>query len=99
MKASELLNGNHVDRAMHCIGLDYKKPYIRHGKAFYRPYRNYYSTNLNDPIWSEMYRRGFARHGVAKKRGGNLICTYYLTRDGLDWLEKALQITIYDEEE
>ena len=26
----------------HMVGLDYERPYHRHGKAFYRAYRNYY---------------------------------------------------------
>lgn len=96
MKKSELLNGIHVDRAMHCIGLDYKLPYTRRGKSFYKPYRNYYSTNLNDQIWYELYRRGFAGHDNVTERG---CTTYYMTRKGLDWLEGVLQIKIYDEEE
>lgn len=32
----------------HCIGLDCKKPYTRHGKKFYRPYRNRYATYVHD---------------------------------------------------
>ena len=33
-----------IELCKHMIGLDYKKPYHRHGKAFYKPYRNYYSA-------------------------------------------------------
>ena len=43
------LNGNiYIDLASHCIGLDYKKPYKRHGRYFYRPYRNYYGAGGKD---------------------------------------------------
>lgn len=31
-----------IDICRHMIGLNYKRPYHRHGKAFYKPYRNYY---------------------------------------------------------
>ena len=34
--------------AQHCIGLDHKKPYKRHGRYFYRPYRNYYDASVKD---------------------------------------------------
>lgn len=32
-----------VEVAKHAIGLDHRKPYTRHGKLFYRPYRNYFA--------------------------------------------------------
>lgn len=34
-----------VDYCKHMVGLDYVKPYRRHGKAFYKPYRNYWGAN------------------------------------------------------
>ena len=40
----------YIDLAKHCIGLDRKKPYIRHGKKFYRPYRKFYSDQQNRMI-------------------------------------------------
>lgn len=30
-----------IKLAKHCIGLDRKKPYKRHRRYFYKPYRNY----------------------------------------------------------
>lgn len=36
-----------VELCKHMIGLDYKKPYHRHGKAFYKPYRNYYESPIS----------------------------------------------------
>lgn len=40
------LTPEELERALaicqHMVGLDYKRPYHRHGKAFYRAYRNYY---------------------------------------------------------
>ena len=32
----------------HAIGLDNHKPYKRHGKFFYKPYRNYYDASMKD---------------------------------------------------
>lgn len=34
----------YVSVARHAIGLDNKNPYIRHGRKFYKPYRNYFAT-------------------------------------------------------
>ena len=33
-----------IEICKHMVGLDYKSPYHRHGKAFYKPYRNYYEA-------------------------------------------------------
>lgn len=84
----------YIELAKHCIGLDRKKPYIRHGKKFYRPYRNYYATGKNHNNWDDMVAAGYADHSEKNSHGGY---TYWLTRSGLDWLGKELGITIYDE--
>lgn len=84
-----------VDRAAHAIGLPYKKAYMRHGKYWYKPYRNYYCTSLRaDPVWEEMVRQGYAE---AVK--DNSITNYHLTRKGLDWLGGHTGIKIHDPEE
>lgn len=45
IESKEFLNQNrYIELAKHCIGLDRKKPYTRHSRKFYRPYRNYYYT-------------------------------------------------------
>ena len=82
--------------AMHAVGLDRKKPYKRHGKYFYKPYRNHYAASPDDCImWDEMVDKGWAKAGREDCIGGRL---YWLTRKGLDWLGKKLEIKIYDEE-
>ena len=53
----------YIDQAKHCIGLDRKKPYIRHGKKFYRPYRNYFATGRNYEVWEAMEFAGYAKRG------------------------------------
>lgn len=74
----------------HMVGLDYKRPYHRHGKAFYRAYRNYYTdvpggNRLLDKLPDELLR-------VERGRGAE----YHLTRVGLDWLGRQLHITIIE---
>lgn len=33
-----------VDYCKHMVGLDYERPYQRHGKLFYKPYRNHWEA-------------------------------------------------------
>lgn len=90
---------NYIELAKHCIGLDYKLPYHRHGKAFYRPYRNYFTTGGNgaelDDDWKTLVSAGYAGGTSENDRG----IGYWLTREGLDWLGKQINITIYNEED
>ena len=87
----------YIDLASHAIGLDNKKPYKRHGKLFYRPYRNYYDASPKDcEIWDMMVAARYAESGRKDRYGGRM---YWLIRNGLDWLGEKLGIKIYDEEE
>ena len=86
-----------IEIAKHCIGLDYKKPYKRHGRYFYRPYRNYYDAGGEDVgLWDMMVEAGYAKAGKKDRYGGRM---YWLTREGLDWLGEKLGIQIWNEEE
>lgn len=52
-----------VQLAAHAIGLDNKRPYQRHGKFFYRPYRNRFATHDKAPdyrAWQGMVANGYA---------------------------------------
>ena len=50
--------------ASHAVGLDHKKPYKRHGRYFYRPYRNYYDAGPDDcKTWEAMVSLGYAKTG------------------------------------
>ena len=83
--------------AQHCIGLDYKKPYKRHGRYFYRPYRNYYGAPIKDcETWDLLVQAGYAETGRKNRCGGRM---YWLSRAGLDALGEYLGIKIYDEED
>lgn len=86
-----------ISLATHAIGLDHKKPYKRHGRYFYRPYRNYYDASIKDcEIWDVMVDDGYAEAGKMDRYGGRM---YWLTRKGLDWIGEKLKIHIYDEED
>lgn len=87
-----------VSLAVHAVGLDNKKPYTRHEKKFYKPYRNYYATSPQcDKYedWQLIENAGYAKSHKTER--GNVI--FWLTRTGLDWLGEQLGIHIYDEED
>ncbi|RGC81729.1 hypothetical protein DW241_05005 [Hungatella hathewayi] len=84
----------YIEKAKHCIGIGNKKPYTRHGKKFYRPYRNFYATGEYDEEWEMMILAGYAKRMCKNKHGGH---TYYLTREGLDWLGDKLSVKIWNE--
>lgn len=86
----------HIELAKHAIGLDRKKPYTRHEKKFYRPYRNFFATGKKYEDWETMVSAGYAERGEKNQHGGY---TFYLTRAGLDWLGEQLGVHIYDEEQ
>lgn len=86
-----------INLASHAIGLDNKKPYKRHGKLFYKPYRNYFSTakGCDDlEMWKTMENAGYAASYIVHLN----VYVFWLTRKGLDWLGEQLGIKIYDEE-
>ena len=85
---------------LHCIGMvdsgsNRHKPYRRHGKTFYRPWRNYFSTPAPSKQWEALCAHGYAAHRPVDDRG----VMYWMTRAGLDWLGVQLGMTIYNEEE
>lgn len=84
---------------MHTIGLwpeGLRHAYKRHGKIFYRPYRNYFNTAPGCGgywMWERMEKSG---HAEVDKSGPSEF--WHLTRRGMDWLEMKLDMKIYDEE-
>lgn len=84
--------------ASHAIGVDNKKPYTRHGKKFYKPYRNYFATALgcdDCEDWQLLESMGYAKSRRTER--GNVL--FWLTRSGLDWLGERLEIHIHNEED
>ena len=76
----------------HMVGLDYHKPYSRHGKAFYRPYRNYYA----DGAGGNKYLDAMLSH-LIEKCVTERSTWYYLTTQGLAWLGRQINVHIYPE--
>lgn len=92
----EEYQAKYIELAKHAIGLDYKKPYRRHGRLFYRPYRNYFATHSDTSDfrnWKTIESAGYAKSNVTEQ--GNHI--FWLTRSGLDWLGENIGVHIYDE--
>lgn len=83
-----------IDQAKHAIGLDYKKPYKRHGKLYYKPYRNFYATIRRDAVWRALVTERLA----ACFPEGEDRAIFTLTRSGLDWLGEQIGVKIYDEQ-
>ena len=74
----------------HMVGLDCKRPYHRHGQAYYKAYRNYYEDTLSGNAILEKLPKGLVR-----SIPGELSTWYVLTDDGLAWLGRQLHITIF----
>lgn len=89
-----------IDLAKHCIGLGKRKPYMRHGRRYYKPYRNYFASAGIGKDYEKcemLVAAGYAeRSGTKNQHGGY---TYFLTRAGLNWLGNEIGVLIYDEED
>lgn len=78
-----------IEICEHMVGLDSERPYHRHGKAFYRAYRNYYGDVAEgNRLLDRLPECLFTVH--RNERGA----TYHLTQTGLDWLGRQLKIKI-----
>lgn len=78
-----------ISDAMHCIGMDYKKPYTRHGRKFYKPYRNYFATHSSDKVWSILKTIGYAEEYTTE--------LFRLTDAGFNWLSNCIGVVIKNE--
>ena len=92
-------------QVFHCIGMvdscsQRHKPYHRHGKTFYKPWRNYFCTSADSEMWVLLCKAGYADHGEIHDHDGiNPSTTFWMTRNGLDWMGEQLGMTIHDEED
>lgn len=87
-----------VQIAAHMIGLNYKHPYARHGRRYYKPYRDYFYAALSGPdhdTLREMEKKGYVESGKPSDKG----VYFWITRSGLDWLGGVLHIQIHDPED
>ena len=78
-----------VDYCKHMVGLDYERPYQRHGKLFYKPYRNHWEA----PAYGNKILDKLPRFLVTRE-ADEMGVLYALTVDGLKWLSRQLKITI-----
>ena len=81
-------------KVLHVIGLDSKKPYTRHGKKFYRPYRN--SWGGRDKELDKLVEVGLMNAYPSERTGERY--WYSFNRAGLDWLGEQIGVKIYDVE-
>lgn len=83
---------------LHTIGLDgYGRPYTRHGRKFYRPYRNYFTTNAESAVFSPLVEAGYMTDELMPRGyDGTEGHLYRMTRSGLDWLGEQIGVKIYD---
>lgn len=84
----------HRELMRHALGMDNAKPYTRHGKRFYRPYRNYFGTTaetVDYPFWERL-----TKAGLAEKEENARGIMYKVTRRGMDWLGMHDGVHIYD---
>ena len=91
---SEKILEHYRELIRHALGMDNRKTYMRHGKKFYKPYRNYFATTeytSDYPYWENMVSAGLAKKKIEDK--GIL---YFVTRTGIDWLGEHDGIHIYD---
>lgn len=81
-------------KVFHIIGLDEKRPYTRHGKKFYRPFRN--SWGGSDKELDRLVDAGLMNAYPSERTGERY--WYSFNRKGLDWLGDQIGVKIHDEE-
>ncbi len=84
-----------IEDGKHMIGMDGRhKPYTRHGKRFYKPWRNYF-TGYNEAFeWMANDVIGLCRKVENDMLIGGV--GYSFTRNGLDWLGRQIGVVIHD---
>lgn len=86
-------------KMLHALGADHRQTYIRHGKEYYRPYRNYFDSGKNEDKDMET----MIEPGYVERR--NITCGvykgfwYFVTEAGREYLKKVTGCHIYEEEE
>lgn len=84
-----------IEHCKHMVGYDHHIPpkvYHRHGKAFYKAYRNYWYGKMRDDF-EYMCRKsfGYMERTVASNDG---YVYYSLTEEGLKWLGRKTKMII-----
>lgn len=86
-------------KVLHTIGLNSshagRRLYTRHGKKYYKPYRNYFCGN--DSNLDKLVATGYMECRTYQANGED-DKTYWFNRAGLDWLGEQIGIIIRNEE-
>lgn len=93
-KCDEAIRETVVNRMKHCLGMDRRKVYHRHGRAFYKPYRNYYACRKDD-MWEAIVELGYAN---VHKENEDDYFYYSVTESGRNWLGCLIGVFIHEEE-
>lgn len=84
-------------RVKHMVGLDYADTpghmYVRHGVVYWRAWRNHYSCAGIDRDFEELVSAGLAEY-AEYMTDWKPARTYRLTKAGLEWLGKELNLVI-----
>jgi hypothetical protein len=88
-------------KALHVIGLDgHARPYTRHGKKFYKPFRNYFDApKAGDKDLDRLAEAGYMDREITHPGTDREGVWYSYNRTGLDWLGEQIGVHIYDEED
>lgn len=86
-------------KALHTIGYNSghvgRRLYTRHGKRYYKPFRNYFYGK--DADLDKLVEAGYMESCEEIVRGEK-VKTYWFNRDGLDWLGEQIGVYIYNAE-
>lgn len=86
-------------KALHTIGYNSghlgRQLYTRHGRRYYKPFRNYFCGK--DADLDKLVDVGYME-ACEEIAHGEKVKTYWFNRDGLDWLGEQIGVYIYDEE-
>ena len=78
-----------IELCKHMIGLENSKPYRRHGKVFYKAYRNFFAApSTGDEVLEKL------PSFIISKRRTETSVVYVLTAEGISWLGRQLQMHI-----
>lgn len=94
------IDGKNTPKDIHllgsCVGMRWRKTVLRSGVESFRPYRNYFSTTVNDPDWLDLEKRGLVDLVSTKK--GKDIQTWMVNEQGRKYLGKFFNVNVLPEE-
>lgn len=81
--------GKILEKIRHCIGLEKYgndgRLYHRHGKLYYKAYRNHYDPGGDDvPIWEALLKFGYAYKNKM----------YHVSEEGFEWYRKQSGVIV-----